>query len=281
MASEQPGHLDYLEETAAFPDELSVFCGTWNMGNQAPKESVADWLEIARGFKKQAQKSTGTGGAAAGATAGMMMGAVVTFPVPMVGAAIGGTMGAWVFFGPEYSIIVKEELLQVMGAEFVHVGAVVCIMMRLCLLVKNELKEFVTETDVKYEGTGVGHMLGNKGGIGARIVIGGTSFCFLSCHLAAHQEKWEDRNEDIREIMRGIRVGEGKLKELDFTLSTMHTFWMGDMNYRLDIPGHSDQYEKAWENCVQLIEQKNYPELLRYDQLLGMRRSGLVLNAFE
>jgi len=53
---------------------------------------------------------------------------------------------------------------------------------------------------------GVGNLLYNKGAIGAFIKIRGTTFLFINAHLAAHQHRWEDRNEDVDRIMTEFQV---------------------------------------------------------------------------
>ena len=43
----------------------------------------------------------------------------------------------------------------------------------------------------------------------------------------------EKRHENCREILEGARVGD---KALDVVCQTEHTFWMGDLNYRINHP---------------------------------------------
>jgi hypothetical protein len=50
--------------------------------------------------------------------------------------------------------------------------------------------------------TGLGGYHGNKGAILTRLSIMDTSFCFVNCHLAAHQTNVSARNADIVNILR-------------------------------------------------------------------------------
>ena len=56
---------------------------------------------------------------------------------------------------------------------------------------------------------GIGGVMGNKGGLVAKLGIGCQTLCFVSCHLAAHTEHLERRNQDCQQILRDTshRVG--------------------------------------------------------------------------
>lgn len=51
---------------------------------------------------------------------------------------------------------------------------------------------------------GVGNVLTNKGGIGVLIRVKGRTLCFITAHLAAHQDKVKERNADYHRIMSSI-----------------------------------------------------------------------------
>jgi len=112
--------------------------------------------------------------------------------------------------------------------------------MRLYIFVNNKMHD-TSKAAIKAmgiqkenENTGLGRFLGNKGGQCIKLSLNGTSLCFVSCHLAAHEggKHLEARNSDVREIMSGVEVG---LKGLDLASQFHHCFWMGDMNYRVDL----------------------------------------------
>jgi hypothetical protein len=88
-------------------------------------------------------------------------------------------------------------------------------------------------------------VVGNKGGLVCKLDVYRDSdehgpkglpisLCFISCHLAAHWHHWMERNANVAEILcaRGARVGE---KWLDPTVQFDHCFFMGDLNYRVDL----------------------------------------------
>lgn len=138
------------------------------------------------------------------------------------------------------------------------------------------------------ENTGLGHIFHNKGGLLVQFQIGRTSLSFLSVHLAAHAEHLHRRNTDVSEILWGTRVSE---LYLDAPSCTHHSFFFGDLNYRLDIPpevlglapetaGHQVQEAQICE-ILRLIEAKDFANLRKYDQLQQQMTAGKVLQGFS
>ena len=80
--------------------------------------------------------------------------------------------------------------------------------------------------------TGIGSVMGNKGGLVITLHFGRMSMCFVSCHLAAHAHKLTARNANLQEILRETKqIG---MRGLDVAAEFDHCFWIGDLNYRLD-----------------------------------------------
>jgi hypothetical protein len=156
-----------------------------------------------------------------------------------------------------------------LGPDYHTVTAVNLWQMRLIVMVHNTHKDHVSEVEKTKEGTGLGNVLGNKGGVLAKMNIYNTSLCFVSCHLAAHEaEKFHKaRNEDCHEIMDGCRVGKASL---DLASQYHHAFWFGDLNYRIDL-SDVDQKERTHAEhhaeVVEMIKNRKWKALFEADGL--------------
>ena len=104
--------------------------------------------------------------------------------------------------------------------------------MRLLVLVRKDLQHQLYGLQRKKVPTGPAGA-GNKGAVGVSFSLGQTSFCFVNSHLAAHQDRLTQRDRDYRDIVRGMRMG---LRDFDLDVQFDYTFWLGDLNYRLDLP---------------------------------------------
>jgi endonuclease/exonuclease/phosphatase family metal-dependent hydrolase len=132
------------------------------------------------------------------------------------------------------------------------------------------------------EATGLGNVLGNKGGTVVSFGFHDLSMCFVNTHLAAHQDQTKRRNADVASVVSGINLG--KTQKMDILNSYHHVFWMGDLNYRLDYGGQGDEKEPSPEQhaeMVSLIKQKKYSELFQYDQLTAERNAKHVFYGFN
>ncbi|KAI8839540.1 Endonuclease/exonuclease/phosphatase [Chytriomyces cf. hyalinus JEL632] len=114
--------------------------------------------------------------------------------------------------------------------------------------------------------TGMGGLHGNKGGIGLRIVLDDSSFCFVNCHMAAHQSHVSARNQDVLSIRDQISFA--PMRQLDgvfaqagdgsLVLDHENIFFSGDLNYRIDMDR---------DRVMSHIKMQNWGELLAKDQL--------------
>lgn len=120
---------------------------------------------------------------------------------------------------------------------------------------------------VKTVPTGLGGQVGNKGGVVLTMRLSGRRLCFICTHLAAHEgaKFREARKMNASEILKNARVPPFPNANLitafpsDPHLLHHHTFWAGDVNYRLDltlsIPHSSGwPHPKTWRHLHSLVE---------------------------
>ncbi|GAA5908932.1 uncharacterized protein JCM6883_002557 [Sporobolomyces salmoneus] len=151
--------------------------------------------------------------------------------------------------GP-YVLVEKERLMGIYIAVFVARGC-------------QDLVEGVSKSRVP-AGL-IGGRLGNKGGVAVSLHFANSRLLFVSAHLAAHASAIEIRKQNVIKILSEITVDDfweasGRLgpKPKNVTDRFDQTFFMGDLNFRLNVTRlHSD-----W-----LIARKDYSTALRFDQL--------------
>lgn len=100
----------------------------------------------------------------------------------------------------------------------------------------------------------------NKGAIIFPVTVGVARFVFMGCHLTAHQEAWEARNQQLHQLMKFV---EGSYDYLAI---------IGDLNYRVDL---------SYEDCLAAINKNDVPFLLQKDQLSQSRLNDSVLNRLK
>lgn len=83
--------------------------------------------------------------------------------------------------------------------------------LRLYIAVRTEIRHKITQLQEGTEATGVAGVIGNKGGVGVAFRYERTYLAFICAHLAAHQEKLVDRNNNFYEIIRNIKLHRGDL----------------------------------------------------------------------
>ena len=103
--------------------------------------------------------------------------------------------------------------------------------MFLCIFVKNTHTRFITDVESISKATGIGKIIGNKGGVMISLKYFGMSFCFINSHLAAKPQNVELRKENYYDLCKHLRTGN---TELESIYQFDYVFWMGDFNFRID-----------------------------------------------
>jgi len=149
--------------------------------------------------------------------------------------------------------------------------------MLLLIYCKADLLPFVKEVCVGTAATGVLGLMGNKGGVGVRMRVFDSIFCFLNSHLAAGSEELERRNSDFKDICRKLAfiypATDGSVMPKYCSIfDSDYLVWFGDFNYRISQPDAEIRTQ---------IEKKEYQKLLKYDQLTNQRIARRAFAGFE
>ncbi|TDL25516.1 DNase I-like protein [Rickenella mellea] len=164
--------------------------------------------------------------------------------------------------GP-YKLLLKERMMGLYLAVFIH----------------RDVQHLVRGTSQNVVPAGLlGGRVGNKGGVGATVNLNGTTLLFINAHLAAHEEKVNDRLDNMNKIKSELKVDDflnqddSRVMAEDLTDKFDHAFIFGDLNFRLDITRiHAD-----W-----LIGRREFEQALAFDQLLNSMKGGAGFVGFN
>ena len=160
--------------------------------------------------------------------------------------------------------------------------------------------------DIETGGVGVGIWeMGNKGAVGVRFTYhqgpASTELTFVAAHLAAMEGELQRRNEDWKNIVRGLvfSSSSSKRKTEDTSLSgeerpllsisprnasiykpTSHLFVAGDLNYRTSIlsPSPTDHIDTFPQPHHSPDSSNHFSSLFESDQLTQERAAGRTLH---
>ncbi|XP_071343252.1 phosphatidylinositol 3,4,5-trisphosphate 5-phosphatase 1 [Trachinotus anak] len=234
------------------PDMITVFIGTWNMGNAGPPHNINSWFQC----KGQGKTRDDTAD-----------------HIPHDFYVIGtqeDPLGE-----REWADTVKGVLRNITNISFKQVAIHTLWNIRIVVLAKPEHENRISHVFSDSVKTGIANTLGNKGAVGVSFMFNGTSFGFVNSHLTSGSEKKLRRNQNYTNILRFLNLGDKKLNPFDITNRFTHLFWLGDLNYRVEFPSTEA------ENIVTKIKQQQYQELLSKDQLTMERDEGKVFLHFD
>uniref|UniRef100_K3X4F6 C2 domain-containing protein n=1 Tax=Globisporangium ultimum (strain ATCC 200006 / CBS 805.95 / DAOM BR144) TaxID=431595 RepID=K3X4F6_GLOUD len=174
----------------------------------------------------------------------------------------------------------NRQLYLHLGDKFALVGKVELMEMRLFMYVQT--KHSVTGIEKATVPTGLGSVLGNKGGLIFKMVVQNTSLCFVSCHLAAHQDQkfLDKRNSDCASIL-GTNFA---MKKVSLDHQFDHCFWFGDLNYRVDlnyIKPRERSSEQHFAEVLACVRAKKWALLNNNDQLKHQIEEKKALSGWE
>lgn len=166
---------------------------------------------------------------------------------------------------------------------------------RLSVFASKKLLKDVEDVEVNLQTCGrLNGVSGNKGGINVNLRVGDTSIAFIACHLNAHMEELERRNQDYRTINAGLHPSHLEFEQpegmddlnLDDTreieVANRHdvVFFFGDLNYRLE-PPQSGALEIMCEEVLLCIREQDWRKLMQYDQLRTEQTAGRIFHGYN
>ncbi|XP_066565259.1 phosphatidylinositol 3,4,5-trisphosphate 5-phosphatase 1 isoform X2 [Amia ocellicauda] len=234
------------------PDMITIFIGTWNMGNANPPSNITSW------FKSKGQGKTRDDTADH-----------IPHDIYVIGTQE-DQLGE-----REWMDVIKNTLREITNISFKPVAIHTLWNIRLVVLAKPEHENRISHVFSDSVKTGIANALGNKGAVGISFMFNGTSFGFVNSHLTSGSEKKLRRNQNYISILRFLNLGDKKLNPFDITHRFTHLFWLGDLNYRIDMPSVEA------ENIVTKIKQQQYQELLSKDQLTIEKKDSKVFLHYE
>eukprot|EP01132_Coremiostelium_polycephalum_P007495 gene7495-9211_t len=156
-----------------------------------------------------------------------------------------------------------------LGHAYFRLESTSLVKMRLAIFSRKEHFYKLQTIEKTNEATGIGGVYGNKGAVLISFQFLETSFCFVSSHFAAHQEKVDHRNNNFKDIVKGVSLG---AKYTDILNQFHHIFWLGDLNYRIDL---------LREEVLLHIKKSNWTRLLIHDQLIKQKSQEKVFVGFK
>ncbi|TWW57480.1 phosphatidylinositol 3,4,5-trisphosphate 5-phosphatase 1 [Takifugu flavidus] len=240
-------HSEKLE-----PDMITVFVGTWNMGNASPPHDISSWFQCKGQGKTQDDTADH-----------------IPHDIYVIGTQEDPSSER------ELAETVKSVLRNITNISFKQVAIHTLWNIRIIVLAKPEHENRISHIFSDSVKTGIANTLGNKGAVGVSFMFNGTSFGFVNSHLTSGSEKKLRRNQNYISILRFLNLGDKKLSPFDITHRFTHLFWLGDLNYRVDFP-----YTEA-EYILTKIKQQQFQELLGKDQLTTEKKEGKVFLHFD
>ncbi|XP_032713406.1 phosphatidylinositol 3,4,5-trisphosphate 5-phosphatase 1 isoform X1 [Lontra canadensis] len=234
------------------PDMITIFIGTWNMGNAPPPKKITSWF-LSKGQGKTRDDSAD----------------YIPHDIYVIGTQE-DPLGE-----KEWLEILKHSLQEITSMTFKTIAIHTLWNIRIVVLAKPEHENRISHICTDNVKTGIANTLGNKGAVGVSFMFNGTSLGFVNSHLTSGSEKKLRRNQNYMSILRFLALGDKKLSPFNITHRFTHLFWLGDLNYRVELP--------TWEAeaIVQKIKQQQYADLLSHDQLLMERKEQKVFLHFE
>ena len=245
-----PAPLSYCPPTSSSSLTLSLYVGTWNLYGKPPPPSPT--LSLFLPHNRYDLLVIGTEECDVTIEKAVLLSPVQNGRKPQ------WTRRIWEEIGVDEYVQVEEE-----GMVAMHVVA----------FIRKSLYPLLTACEKGRVATGVGNVIGNKGGVAIGLTLGTTSLLFINAHFAAHHHAVDQRNADFHKINAKLPLkGNASTTASPLVCERFdRTFWLGDLNYRI---------EGTYSLVTHLISARVMEPLIGNDQLTRERVGGRVFAGF-
>lgn len=238
-----------LKDEYTTNSQIKLFVGTFNVNGNNRKADLSEWLfPIGDKFKPDV---------------------VLLGLQEVIELTAGSLLNADYSKGAFWETMVKDCLNQY-TEKYVLLRVEQVTSLIILMFVRSDKLHNVKKVEGTSKKTGFKGMAGNKGAVAISFDYGVTSFCFVNVHLAAGVSNIEERHNDYREISKSLVFQ--RSKKID---DHDRIFWLGDLNYRIDLPNEDVRRELLQKNDGYLSR------LIQHDQLSKEVETGSVLHDFK
>ncbi|GAB2224884.1 hypothetical protein Droror1_Dr00005662 [Drosera rotundifolia] len=166
--------------------------------------------------------------------------------------------------------IISQFLQDTLHNSHVLLGNIIMQSLQLYLFGRANSQLFINELHMdKHSLGGFGGLIRRKkGAVTIRVSYKGITMVFINCHLAAHADKVQERNSQLREISQSLFS-----KKLNpFARRARLIVWLGDFNYRLQGIGTYPARDMIHNHLHKLLRSK--------DQLLREAERGQIFDGY-
>ncbi|WJX84519.1 phosphoinositide 5-phosphatase [Trifolium repens] len=244
---------------------LRMFVGTWNVGGKSPNKGLdlRNWLTSTLpadiyviGFQEIVPLNAGN----------------------VLGSENSGPATKWLAFIHQALNTTNNESPN-QKQRFSLVASKQMVGIFLCVWVRADVRNHVSQLKVSRVGTGIMGYLGNKGSISISMRLFQTTFCFVCTHLASGEKCGDElrRNSDISEILKRTKFSHsyksiGHSPPPESILEHDNIIWLGDLNYRL---------AASYDDIHKLLKENNLKALLEKDQLSMEQKAGRIFEGWN
>ncbi|KAK9728505.1 hypothetical protein K7432_000987 [Basidiobolus ranarum] len=262
-SSDRYSTLFDVSDDAPDKKSLKIFCGTWNMYGKPPPKDLDPFIE------KPTQKTPSVTPYLSHQTGHpyhLLVIGTQECQRPISESVLFPSKEEW-----------EKQLVELLSPQYVLIKSETMAALHLAVFVWRDCRHWIKATHSAQVATGIGGVIGNKGGVGISVLFGTTSLLFVNSHFTAHQGKVADRNYDYKRIDKELRLNGYKAypsgqKPVTVSDRFDYTFWVGDLNYRV---------EGDRRTIDAKLSTGDYGYLLDRDQLIQEREKGTVFPDFE